>query len=99
MHYTINTSDQLKPILVGFRKTHELSQTAMADKLGVSQQTYQVLESKPHKVTIDRLLRVLSILGVKLVLSDQVTPERGYYNQLDHAANGNLAKEPDRDSW
>lgn len=70
MQYTINTSDQLRPILKGFRKTQGLSQKAMADKLGISQQTYQVLEASPHKVTIDRFLRVLSILNVKLMLSD-----------------------------
>ena len=70
MQYTINTSGQLRPILKGFRKTRGLSQKAMADKLGISQQTYQVLEASPHKVTIDRFLRVLSILNVKLMLSD-----------------------------
>ena len=70
MHYTINTSDQLKPILKGFRKAQGLSQKAMADKLGITQQSYQALEANPHKVTVDRLLRVLSIMGVKLILSD-----------------------------
>ncbi len=70
MHYTINTSDQLKPILKGFRKAQGLSQKAIADKLGITQQSYQALEANPHKVTVDRLLRVLSIMGVKLILFD-----------------------------
>ena len=70
MHYTINTLDQLKPILIGYRKSQDLSQKDLALKLGISQQSYQVLESKPQKVTIERLYKVLALLGVKLSLSD-----------------------------
>jgi len=70
MNYIINTIDQLKPILVGYRKSKGLSQKALAEKLGVSQQTYQVLESNPQKVTIERLFNVLTLLGVKLSLSN-----------------------------
>ena len=70
MYYTINTLDQLKPILVGYRKSQKLSQKGMAVKLGISQQSYQVLESNPQKVTIERLFKVLTLLGVKLYLAD-----------------------------
>jgi len=73
MIYTINTLDQLKPILVGYRKSQGLSQKALAAKLGVSQQTYQILESNPQKVTVERLFNVLTLLDVKLSLSDVVT--------------------------
>ncbi|MCW8879010.1 MAG: helix-turn-helix transcriptional regulator [Kangiellaceae bacterium] len=68
MKYRINTISQLKPILIGFRKSQNLSQAQMAVKLGVTQQTYQVLESAPERVTVERLFRVLSVLGVKWVL-------------------------------
>lgn len=74
MHYTINTADQLKSILTGFRKAQDLTQKAMAEKLGISQQTYQSLEANPQRVTVDRLLRVLSLLEVKLILADH-TPQ------------------------
>ena len=57
MHYTINTIDQLKMILTGYRKSCGLSQKDMAVKLGVSQQTYQVLESNPQRVTIIQLIK------------------------------------------
>ena len=70
MHYTINTLDQLKPILTGYRKSQNLSQKDLAMKLGISQQSYQVLESNPQKVTMERLFKVLTLLGVKLQLSD-----------------------------
>lgn len=71
MNYTINTLDQIKPILVGFRKSNGLSQKALAEKLGISQQSYQALESAPQKATIERLFKVLSILGIKLQLVEQ----------------------------
>jgi len=74
MNYTINTLDQLKPILVGYRKSLGLSQKELAAKLGVSQQTYQALEANPQKVTIERLFNVLMLLGVRLSLSDVVVP-------------------------
>jgi len=70
MNYSINTIEQLKPIIKAFRKLRRLSQKDMANKLGVSQQTYQVLECNPQKVTMDRLFRVLVILGVKIELTD-----------------------------
>jgi len=71
VNYTINTLDQIKPILVGFRKSNGLSQKALAEKLGISQQSYQTLESAPQKVTIERLFKVLSILGIKLQLVEK----------------------------
>jgi HTH-type transcriptional regulator/antitoxin HipB len=39
---------------------------ALAEKLGISQESYQALESAPQKVTIKRLFKVLPILGIKL---------------------------------
>ena len=74
MNYTINTLDQLKPILIGFRKSHGLSQKAVAEKLGISQQSYQALESAPQKATLERLFRVFAILQIKLQLVDNNQP-------------------------
>jgi len=71
MHYTINTLDQLKPVFIGYRKAQGLSQKDMATKLGIKQQSYQYLESNPQKITVDRLFRVLTLLGVKLHFSDK----------------------------
>jgi HTH-type transcriptional regulator/antitoxin HipB len=70
MNYIINTLDQLKPILIGFRKSNGLSQKALAEKLGISQQSYQTLESAPQKITLARLFKVLAVLGIKLQFVD-----------------------------
>jgi len=89
MNYTINTLDQLQSILVGFRKSNGLSQKALAEKLGISQQSYQALESAPQKVTLDRLYKVLLILGIKL----QFVDNKKTHN--DTAAN----QEKHQDEW
>lgn len=70
MNYVVNTPTQLKLILVGYRKSNSMSQKDMAEKLNVSQQAYQALESNPQAVTFERLMKVLNVLGVKLYLSD-----------------------------
>ena len=89
MNYTINTLDQIKPILVGFRKSNRLSQKALAEKLGISQQSYQTLESAPQKVTIERLFKVLSILDIKLQFVEKNKP-------LESSPSSN---ELTRDEW
>lgn len=68
MDYPIKTLAQLRPILQGFRKAAGLTQAAMASHLGVTQQTYAQLEANPAAVSVDRLFRVLRVLGVDLTL-------------------------------
>ncbi|MDB5813693.1 MAG: helix-turn-helix family protein [Rhodocyclales bacterium] len=70
MNYPINTLDQLRPILVGFRKSRQLTQAALADKLGVAQQTYAQLEANPSSASMERIFKLLQLLGVQLVLGD-----------------------------
>jgi len=86
MIYTINTIEQLKPVLVGFRKLRKMSQKDVAKKLGVSQQTYQVLESNPNKVTMERLFRVLNLLGIKIQLVDGQQEHSNEYTKAQSTA-------------
>lgn len=70
MNFPVVTLDQLRPILVGFRKSRRLTQTALADKLGITQQSYAQLEANPASASVERLFRLLRVLGVELVLAD-----------------------------
>ncbi|MDQ0139613.1 helix-turn-helix transcriptional regulator [Cupriavidus necator] len=74
MHYAIKTIHQLRPILQGFRKARGMTQAMMAEHLGVRQQTYAELEANPAAVSVERLLKVLRVLGVELVLSQAGDP-------------------------
>ncbi|WP_175815513.1 helix-turn-helix transcriptional regulator [Burkholderia diffusa] len=68
MPFPVQTLSQLRPILVGFRKSAGLTQAQLAARLGVTQQSYAQLEANPSAVSIERLFKVLNVLGVRLTL-------------------------------
>ncbi|WP_084187474.1 helix-turn-helix transcriptional regulator [Andreprevotia chitinilytica] len=72
MDYPIKTLTLLKPILQGFRKANGLTQAALAERLGITQQSYAQLEANPASVSVERLFKVLRILDVELVLTGDV---------------------------
>lgn len=67
--YPLNTLNQLRPLLIGFRKANGLTQKDLSERLGVTQQTYSRLEANPASASIERLFKVFSILGVKISFS------------------------------
>jgi HTH-type transcriptional regulator/antitoxin HipB len=67
--YPVKTPQQLRPLLMGFRKAAGLTQAQVAAHLGVTQQTYAQLEAKPESASLDRLYHVLKLLNVSLVLT------------------------------
>lgn len=75
MDYPIKAISQLRPILQGFRKASGFTQTEVAAKLGITQQSYAQLEANPAAASIERLYRALQVLGVELVLSSSPTAE------------------------
>lgn len=70
MNYPVKILSQLRPILKGFRKARHLTQADLAKKLGITQQSYAQLEANPASASIERLFKVLQLLEVDLVLSD-----------------------------
>lgn len=71
MQYRIQTIDQLKPLLQGFRRKAGLTQAAMAERLGVSQQNYAQLESNVSSASVERLFKVLLLLNVQLIFDER----------------------------
>jgi transcriptional regulator with XRE-family HTH domain len=69
MQYPVRTLQQLRPILQGFRKSRGLTQAQVAERLGVSQQSYAKLEADPSKASFERLFTILQILRVDLILT------------------------------
>ncbi len=67
--YHLRTAEQLSVLLQAFRKESGLTQSDVALRLGVTQQTYSSLERNAESVGVGRLLKLLGILGVELVLS------------------------------
>lgn len=73
--YPVKTLKQLRPILLGFRKVKGLTQKDVAERLGVTQQTYARLEADPASASIERRFRVFAVLGVEIVLSSVTSSE------------------------
>ncbi|EAO5054163.1 helix-turn-helix transcriptional regulator [Salmonella enterica] len=67
--YPLKTINQLRPLLIGFRKVNGLTQKNIAERLGVTQQTYARLEANPSSASIERLFKVFTVLGVEIELS------------------------------
>ncbi len=66
--FPIRTSDQLTAVLQAFRKESGMTQNDVAARMGLTQQKLSHLELNAPNVSADRLLRLLSVLGVELVL-------------------------------
>lgn len=71
--YPLKTLSQLRLYLIGFRKVKNLTQADVAERLGVTQQTYARLEANPASASIERLFRVFCVLGIEMVLSSELT--------------------------
>ena len=69
--YALKTLNQLRPVLIGFRKANGLTQKDVSERLGITQQTYARLEANPASAGFERLFRVFSVLGVEIVLSSR----------------------------
>lgn len=96
MKYPIKTLSQLPLILKGFRKEEGLTQAAMAEKLGIAQQSYAHFEANPASATLERLFTVLRLLDVEISLdhtdaTDGQTPRR--------ATPSAVAPSKQKESW
>lgn len=89
MSYPIKTLSQLPLILKGFRKQKGLTQAAMGEKLGITQQSYAAFEANPAVATFERLFLVLRLLDVEIAL-DQIIRE---------PAEADMAPSSKKESW
>jgi HTH-type transcriptional regulator/antitoxin HipB len=69
--YAVHAAEQLPALLKAFRKEAGLTQGEVAARLGVTQQTLSALERNAQKVSAERLLHLLGILGVDMVLQEK----------------------------
>ena len=75
--YVVHAAEQLPALLKAFRKEAGLTQGEAAVRLGVTQQTFSALERNAQKVSAERLLHLLGILGVEMVLQGKASsPDR-----------------------
>lgn len=73
MAFAVTAPAQLGPTLRGLRKARALTQADVARASGLRQKTVSLLETAPHRCSVDSLLRYLGAVGATLSL-DQTRP-------------------------
>jgi HTH-type transcriptional regulator/antitoxin HipB len=71
MNTIITTKGQLSALLIQMRRQRGLSQQALGDKIGLSQERISRIERHPEKVTVDQLLTVLMALDAGLLVASR----------------------------
>lgn len=66
-------SGQLGPILQAARKSAGLSQTALAQRLGISQSRMSAMELDPGSINVEQLLALLAALDHELLVQPKGT--------------------------
>ncbi|WP_426175733.1 helix-turn-helix domain-containing protein [Massilia sp. TWR1-2-2] len=67
------TAPQLGQLLVSTRKRHKLTQTAVANRVGLSQNRISYLEKHPDEISVKQLLSWCSALELDLRLGERDT--------------------------
>ena len=92
MKQILALSRQLGPLLQSARKSAGLSQTALAQRLGISQSRLSAMELDPGSISVEQLLALLAALNHEVL----VQPKRGVTVISDDDGAGNAgASTPD----
>lgn len=67
------TASQLGQLLVSTRKRHKLTQAAVANRVGLSQNRISYLESHADEISVKQLLSWCSAIGLELRLGERDT--------------------------
>lgn len=97
MNTMIATKGQLGAVLINMRRQRGLSQQALGDKIGLSQERISRIERHPEKVTVDQLLTVLMALDAGLL----VTSRREVSGEADRVVPGSAKARfvPGKNRW
>ena len=71
MKHFIASLDQLSHVLRSVRKAQNLSQVEAGKSVGLLQKSISILENRPENATIGSLFKLLSALGLELIVSSK----------------------------
>lgn len=77
MHPSLRTAGQLGPLLKTLRLGKGLSQAALGELVGLSQERISAIEKHPEKVTLNQLLTVLMALDAELCVRPRQAADSG----------------------
>jgi HTH-type transcriptional regulator/antitoxin HipB len=70
--HPLTHSTQLGAILSARRKALKLSQTQVAERLGLSQNRLSELETQPETLTVAQLLALANVLGLAVQIGEAI---------------------------
>lgn len=73
MKQILSVPDQMGLLLQSARKSAHLSQTALAQRLGISQSRMSAMELDPASINLAQLLAVCAALGLELRVQTKAT--------------------------
>ena len=73
MKQILSLSRQLGPLLQSARKSAGMSQTVLAQRLGISQSRISAMELDPGSISVEQLLKILAALNHEVL----VQPKQG----------------------
>jgi HTH-type transcriptional regulator/antitoxin HipB len=82
MKQVLSIPQQIGPLLQARRKSARLSQTELAQRLGISQSRMSAMELDPGSINLDQLLALLSALNLEVL----VQTKAGAHGQPDSSA-------------
>ena len=80
MPFVVTATSQLGDTLRGLRKFRKMTQVDVAQASGLRQKTVSLLETAPHRCSVDSMVRYLSAVRATMTLdlkADSPTPARG----------------------
>ena len=69
--YPVKTPQQLGAVLQGCRKTHQLTQAQVGERIGLAQKEISKLEMNPATTSLARVFKVLSALELEFVVRER----------------------------
>ena len=66
MEYPIRFAEHLREHIRALRKQHGLTQAQLGEKLGLGQARIAEIESRPGQISVDQLLKLLSVLDATM---------------------------------
>ncbi len=71
MSFTVQTPEQLGPVLKGLRKKQKLTQQEVGNAVDMLPKTVSKLELNPESATVESLFKLLSALQIEVVLQSR----------------------------
>ncbi len=92
MDYPVQLSSQLQQLLKSLRKSRQMTQAELAQRVGVVKSRVADIERDPGAVRVEQLLQVLAILGARMVVRETATEASATRPSIHLEAHAQAAK-------